>query len=243
MRTNSELNRSKKSYRGNFLILPIVFLLIGYILFFVCLTPVIDPLVSVYKLAFSNANASSAVDGTGTNSIFNGSTGVHSGLLTTDDFEFPTWGKLFGSIKVDNTEIDCDLIFGDSKDLLKKGACMSMESRIPGCGSGVLVGAHNNTYFHTLPDAQVGDLVHLETNYGSFVYRIYETKIIDTSKSGHADEYFPELYGDKEILLLYTCWPINTLASTPNRYFAFCEFVSGPQVNIYETGREMNENG
>ena len=234
MRTNSEKNRSKKSYRGNFIILPIVFLLIGYILFFVCLTPVLGPLVSVYKLAFSNSNAAS-VGETGTNSIFNGSTGVHSGLLTCDDFEYPTWGKTFGTLKVDNTEIDCDFIFGDSKDLLKKGACMSMESHIPGCGTGVLVGAHNNTYFHTLPDAQPGDLVHIETNYGSFVYRVYETKIIDTSKSMHANEYFPELYGDKEVLLLYTCWPINTLASTPLRYFAFCEFVSGPQVNIYDT--------
>lgn len=242
MRTNSELNRSKKSYRGNFIILPIVFLLIGYILFFVCLTPVIDPLVSVYKLAFSNANASSAVDEAGTNSIFNGATGVHSGLLTCDDFEYPTWGKIFGTIKVDNTDIDCDLIFGDSKELLKNGACMSISSHIPGCGTGVLVAAHNNTYFHTLPDAQVGDLVHLETNYGSFVYRVYGTKIVDTSKPNHADDYFPELYGDKEVLLLYTCWPINTLASTPLRYFTLCEFVSGPQVNMYETAEvEANE--
>lgn len=235
MKTNSEKNRSKKSYRGNFIILPIVFLACGYLLFFACLTPILDPLVSVYKVAFSNANAS-AIDEAGTNSIFNGSTGINNGLLTTDDFEYPTWGKIFGSIKVDNTDIDCDLIFGDSKDLLKKGACMSMSSHIPGCGTGVLVAAHNNTYFHTLPDAQIGDQVYVETNYGSFVYRVYETKIIDTSKSAHANDYYPELYGDKEVLLLYTCWPINTLASTPLRYFAFCELVSGPSVNLYETG-------
>ena len=232
MRTNSEKNRSKKSYRGSFIILPIVFLLCGYILFFACLTPVIDPLLSVYGVAFSNTNAN-AIGEAGTNSIFNGATGIRSGVLTCDDFEYPTWGKIFGNIKVDNTEIDCDLIFGDSKDLLKKGACMSLTSQIPGCGTGILVAAHNNTYFHTLPNAQIGDLVHLETNYGSFIYRVYETKIIDTSKSGHADLYYSELYGDKEILMLYTCWPIDTLASTPQRYFAFCEFVSGPMVDLY----------
>jgi len=240
MKTNSDINRSKKNYRGSFIILPIVFLICGYLLFFACLTPIIDPLVSVYRVAFSKTN-SSAVDEAGTNSIFNGSTGVRSGLITCDEFEYPTWGKIFGTIKVENTEIDCDLIFGDSKDLLKKGACMSMSSHIPGCGTGVLVAAHNNTYFHTLPDAKEGDLVYVETNYGSFVYRVYGTKIVDTSKAGHANDYFGELYGDKEVLLLYTCWPINTLASTPLRYFAMCELVSGPRVNIYDTEGGVND--
>ncbi len=233
MRTNSEKNRSKKSYRGNFIILPIVFLICGYILFFVCLTPVINPLISIYGIAFSNANAAT-VGESKTNSIFNGTTGIRSGILTVDDFEYPGWGDIFGNIKVDNTQIDCDLIFGDNTALLKKGACMSIMSHIPGCNTGILVAAHNNTYFHTLPQAQIGDLVHVETNYGSFVYKIYETKIVDTSKPNYYELYEPELYGDREILMLYTCWPIDTLASTPQRYFAFCEFVSGPQVNLYE---------
>ena len=232
MRTNSEKNRSKKSYRGNFIILPIVFLLCGYILFFACLTPIIDPLLSIYSIAFSNSNAAT-VEEVKTNSIFNGSTGIRSGVLTCDDFNYPNWGDVFGNIKVDNTEIDCNLILGDDKSLLKKGACMAMYSSIPGCGSGILVAAHNNTYFHTLPNAQIGDLVHLETNYGSFVYRVYDTRIVDTSKPNYYELYEPELHGDKEILMLYTCWPIDTLASTPQRYFTFCEFVSGPMVDLY----------
>lgn len=60
--TDSGTNRSKKSYRKSFIILPIVFLLIGYLLFFICLTPILSPLVSIYELAFSNANVNTIVE-------------------------------------------------------------------------------------------------------------------------------------------------------------------------------------
>ena len=230
MKTNSDKNRSKKGYRKYFIILPIVFLICGYMLFFACLTPIIDPLLSAYKLAFSNTNFNT-IDESGTSSIFNGSTGVYSGLLNCDDFEFPNYGSVFGKISVEGTEINCDLIYGDDTALLKKGACLSLYSHIPGCGRGVMIAAHNNTYFHTLPNAREGTLVHLETNYGSYVYKVYRSEVIKDSERA---KYETELNGDKETLILYTCYPIDTLASTPYRYFVFCEFVSGPQVNLYE---------
>lgn len=230
MKTNSETNRSKKSYRKYFIILPIVFLICGYLLFFVALTPILDPLASVYGIAFSNANAKT-IDESGTNSIFNGSTGVHSGLINYDEFEFPRYGSIFGTVTVQGTEINCNLLYGDDTALLKKGACMSLYSHLPGCGSGVMVGTHNNTYFHTLQYVKEGALVNVETNYGSYIYKVYKTKIIDKDAE---DEYRAELNGNKEVLLLYTCYPNDTIASTPYRFFAFCEFVSGPQVNLYE---------
>lgn len=230
MRTNSEKNRSKKGYRKFFIILPIVFLICGYILFFVCLTPIIDPLISVYSIAFSDYNAN-VIEESEANSIFNGSTGIREGIINYDELVFPNYGNIFGRITVEGTEIDCDLIFGDDKSLLRKGACVSIYSHIPGCQTGVLVGAHNNTFFHSLPEVKEGALVNVETNYGSYVYKVYETKIF---KDTQRDEYIDELSGDKEILLLYTCYPVDTLASTPYRFFAFCECVSGPVVNLYE---------
>ncbi len=230
MKTDSEKNRSKKSYRKQFILFPVVFLLCGYLLLFVSLTPILDPLLSVYRLAFSNANVET-IDEPGAGSIFNGSTGLTSGHLNWNDFEFPEYGSAFGRITVEGTEIDTDVIYGDSTTLLKRGACMSMYSHIPGCGTGVLIGAHNNTYFHTLPYVQEGALVHLETTYGSYVYRVYKTAIL---KNDDAAGYRSELNGDKEVLLLYTCYPNDTIASTPYRFFAFCEYVSGPTVNMYE---------
>lgn len=230
MKTNSGKNRSKKSYRKQFLLFPVVFLLCGYVLLFACLTPILDPLLSVYRLAFSNANVET-IDEPGAGSIFNGSTGLSDGHLNWNDFEFPEYGSAFGRITVEGTDIDTDLIYGDSTALLKRGACMSMYSHIPGCGSGILIGAHNNTYFHTLPYVKEGAAVHVETTYGSYVYRVYKTAIL---KNDGGSGYRSELNGDKEVLLLYTCYPNDTIASTPYRFFAFCEYISGPTVNLYE---------
>ena len=133
MKTNSEKIRSKKDYRKYFIILPIVFLLCGYILFFVCLTPILDPLISVYSLAFSNTNVNT-IDESETNSIFDGNTAVHDGYINYDEFVFPSWGDIFGKVTVEGTEIDCPLIFGDDNSLLRRGAGLSFFSHIPGCG-------------------------------------------------------------------------------------------------------------
>lgn len=230
MRTNSEKNRSKKSYRKWFITFPIVFLLCGYLLFFAALTPILDPLISVYRLAFSNANVNT-ITVSGQNSAFNGGTGAYEGHLNYDEITFPSYGDHFGKITVDGTEINTDIIYGDDTALLKEGACMSLYSHIPGCSRGVMIGAHNNTYFHTLQYVKNGALVNIETSYGKYVYRVYETKVI---KTDDAAGYRNELNGDKEVLILYTCYPNDTIALTPYRFFAFCEFVSGPQVNMYE---------
>lgn len=110
--TDSGTNRSKKSYRKSFIILPIVFLLIGYLLFFICLTPILSPLVSIYELAFSNANVNTIVE-PGENSAFNGGSGVDNGYLTSGDITFPSYGDHFGHITVEGTDIDTVVIFGD----------------------------------------------------------------------------------------------------------------------------------
>lgn len=203
-------------------------------MFFVCLTPILDPLASVYSLAFSNTNAST-IDDTGADNVYKGPSGVHSGFINYDEFEFPKYGSIFGNISIEGTQINCPLVYGDETAELKKGACVSMFGNIPGCSKGILVGAHNNTYFHTLPDAQIGATVTVETTYGSYTYKVYNAFVMNANDR---KAYVNELNGDKEILILYTCYPVNTLASTPDRYMVFCEFVSGPQVNLYE-GREQ----
>lgn len=230
MKNNPEVNRSKKRYRRGFILIPIAFLLCGYLLLFAVLTPILDPLISVYNLAFSNANVQTITE-FGTGSIFDGSNGPSSGTLNWDDFSFPKYGESFGHITVDGTEVDTQVIFGDSHALLNRGACVSLFGHIPGCGKGVLIGAHYMPYFKTLPDVKEGALVHIETTYGSYVYRVYRT---DVSRHDNASAYSTELNGNKEILILYTCDLNGVIASTPNRFFAFCEFVSGPSVNLYE---------
>lgn len=230
MRTNSELNRNRKNYRVSFWVLPIAFFIIGYLIFYFALTPIIGPVKSIYSLAFSNVNAVTT-DGFQGKDLFSGKTGVYDGVLKASEIHFPYVGDKWGTLTIESIGIkDMPLIYGDNTENLLQGACMSERSRLPGYGSGTLVAAHNYNYFHELQNIEEGVDVEVETYYGSYKYKVYRTEIIDVYKS---KSYWDEVYGDKETLVLYTCYPNNALRSTHYRFFAFCEFVSGPKIDEY----------
>lgn len=230
MRTNSESNRSRKNYRVSFWVLPIAFFIIGYLLFYFALAPVIEPAKSIYGLAFSNVNAVTTDDLQGKD-LFSGKTGVYDGILKASELHFPYVGDKWGTLTIEDIGInDMPLIYGDNMELLLQGACMSERSRLPGYGSGTLVAAHNYNYFHELQNIKEGAEVSVETYYGSYKYRVYRTEIIDVYES---KSYWDEVYGDKEMFVLYTCYPNNALRSTHYRFFAFCEFLSGPKIDEY----------
>ena len=47
----------------------------------------------------------------------------------------------------------------------------------------------------------------------------------------HLDVYKRQaLNGDKETLILYTCYPNNTLSLTPYRFIAYCEKADAVKV-------------
>ncbi len=103
-------------------------------LFFICLTPILSPLVSIYESALSNANVNTIVVKPGENSAFNGGSGVDNGYLTSGDITFPSYGDHFGHITVEGTDIHTDVIFGDDTSLLKKGRVLVLQP-YPGLGS------------------------------------------------------------------------------------------------------------
>ena len=39
-----------------------------------------------------------------------------------------------------------------------------------------------------------------------------------------------DLDADRENLIMYTCYPFGTLQYTDQRYFIYCDYVSGPTV-------------
>lgn len=230
MRTNSELNRNRKNYRVSFWVLPIAFFIIGYLFFYLALTPIVGPAKSIYGLAFSNNNAITT-DGLQGKDLFSGKTGVYDGVIKASEIHFPYVGDKWGTLTIESIGIkDMSLYYSDSMDNLLKGPCMSERSRLPGFGSGTLVAGHNYNYFHELQFIEVGAMVEVETYYGSYVYRVYSTEVIDVYNS---ESYWDDVYGDKDVLALYTCYPNDALRSTHYRFFAFCELVSGPKVDEY----------
>ena len=55
-----------------------------------------------------------------------------------------------------------------------------------------------------LDKVKIGDIVTIKANYGTFKYKVESTKIAkETDMSS-----FP-IQHERELLMMYTCWPIN----------------------------------
>lgn len=217
-----------KSYRKNFIILPITFFILGCLVLFVAIAPVAAPFASVLDMMFLDepVNLSS-----GYPSLFDSSQAPNpaSDEIKASGLTMPEYGTHFGHLSIPDTQVDADLFFGDGNKELKNGVGIYNGSFVPGYGRTVLVAGHNHTYFHDLGSAQVGGTVRISTNYGEYVYEITDTKVTTAE-----DETAYDLSAEEENLVLYTCYPFDQIGLTPQRYFVYARYVSGPKINLYE---------
>ena len=85
---------------------------------------------------------------------------------------------------------------------------------------------HNNTFFNDLQHAEAGATVTITTHYGVYTYEVTGTEILD-----YQDETAYDFTRTDENLILYTCYPFDALGFTPNRFFVYAKYVSGPVLD------------
>lgn len=151
--------------------------------------------------------------------------GVEENIISGKDIEFPGYETHYGELYFDNIDYTVNLFYGDSKRVLRLGAGQYIGSYPPGFGKPMLIAGHNTTYFSRLQELDVGDIITIRTNYGTFKYKIRETKV-----ALHTDKDAYELDKEEEELILYTCYPFNAFGLTPQRYFVFADKIEGPVV-------------
>ena len=134
---------------------------------------------------------------------------------------YPTYGSKYATLKIDSIAINLPVYYGANYSILKSGIAHDNSSYFPGEGGSVVMAGHNfKSFLANLPKAEIGDEILLDTTYGIFKYEIYETKIIDET----ATEEVP-IQKEKEILMLYTCWPINNIGHATPRYVVYANLV------------------
>lgn len=205
-------------------LVPLAFTVLGYALLFFAAKPILDPLASVWSMMATDTQASTENEGYTdlyTGAIFS----TYTDTVPSSTITFPLSGTRYGEISIEGTTLNCPLFYGDDNKCLRNGAGQYMGSSFPGMGSTVLIGGHNNRYFDTLKDAQVGSIITVKTHYGEYKYRITGTAV---KKSTDKTAY--DLGADYENIVLYTCYPFNALGLTSQRYFVYGEYVSGPRV-------------
>ncbi len=135
---------------------------------------------------------------------------------------YPTFGTKYATLSIESIGLNLPVYYGASYSILKSGIAHDDESYFPGQGGSVIMAGHNfKNFLAKLPDTQKGDIISLETSYGNYKYEIYDQKIV---KETAIDEV--PVQKDKEILMLYTCWPINNIGHASERYVVYANLVN-----------------
>ena len=132
---------------------------------------------------------------------------------------YPEYGTQYATIKIPRINVDLPVYFGDTLEVLKKGVGHSSGSYFPGEGGSIIYMGHNSkNMFRRFSELQIGDEMIVTTSYGEYTYKIYDMQLI---KETDVDKL--PIQREKEILMVYTCYPFNNIGYATQRYVVYAE--------------------
>ena len=132
---------------------------------------------------------------------------------------YPEYGTKYGTIEIEKIGVNLPIYFGDTLEILKKGVGHSSGSYFPGEGGSIVYMGHNSKkVFRRFSELQLGNEIKITTTYGEYTYKIYDMQLIDE----HELDKLP-IQRDKEILMVYTCYPFNNIGYASHRYVVYAE--------------------
>lgn len=137
---------------------------------------------------------------------------------------FPKYGSKYANLEIPSISLKLPVYYGDTKKILRLGVGHYNGSYFPGENGSIIYAAHNNPgYFQKLDQVKKDDEVIIKASYGEFKYKVTETKIVKETDL----DAFP-ISNDHELLIMYTCWPINrsVLGRKTKRFVVYAERVS-----------------
>lgn len=139
---------------------------------------------------------------------------------------YPYYGMKYASLEIKDLKINMPVFFGDTMSILKKGIGHSSGSYFPGEGGSILYMGHNNkNMLRNLVDIKNEAIITVKTSYGIFNYKVFKTDIINYTEIDKVP-----INRDKEILMIYTCYPKNAIGHTTKRFVAYAS-LEGESVN------------
>lgn len=132
---------------------------------------------------------------------------------------YPEYGTKYATIEIPKIDVNLPVYYGDTLEVLKKGVGHSSGSYFPGEGGSIIYMGHNSKkVFRRFSELQIGNEITVKTNYGEYKYKIYDMKLI---KETELDKL--PVQKEKEILMIYTCYPFNNIGYTTQRYVVYAE--------------------
>lgn len=147
-------------------------------------------------------------------------------IVVSSDVTTPVYGEKYGEITCERIGLNAPVYFGDDNNILRVGAGQYIGTFLPGFGRTIMLCAHNTTFFKPLQIIEAGDIITFRTSYGVYQYQVSRTDVRD-----HNDSSAYDLLQEKEELIMYTCYPFETMVGTKtDRLFVYCDKISGPTV-------------
>ena len=132
---------------------------------------------------------------------------------------YPEYGTQYATIEIPKIDVNLPVYFGDTLEILKNGVGHSSGSYFPGEGGSIIYMGHNSkNIFRRFSELQNGNEIIVKANYGEYKYKIYEMQLI---KETDVDKL--PIQKDKEILMIYTCYPFNNIGYATQRYVVYAE--------------------
>ncbi len=132
---------------------------------------------------------------------------------------YPEYGTQYATIQIPKIDADLPVYFGDTLEILKKGVGHSSGSYFPGEGGSIIYMGHNSAkVFRRFSELELGDEITVKTSYGEYTYKIYDMQLIQETQT----DMLP-IQDEKEILMVYTCYPFKNIGYTTQRYVVYAE--------------------
>lgn len=132
---------------------------------------------------------------------------------------YPEYGTKYATIQIPKIDVDLPVYFGDTLEILKNGVGHSSGSYFPGEGGTIIYMGHNSAkVFRRFSELQLGNEITVKANYGEYKYKIYDMKLIYETEV----DKLP-IQKEKEILMIYTCYPFNNIGYATQRYVVYAE--------------------
>ena len=136
----------------------------------------------------------------------------------------PKAGEVIGSLWIPKLKRTIDIIEGTDAKQLKRGAGHYAGSVLPGVSDNSVLAGHRDSVFRNLGELKLGDLLHVQTDYGKFVYEVHKIRIVG------GNDKTVIVPTDDAVLTLSTCYPFRYVGNAPKRYIVQAGLVIGEPI-------------
>lgn len=138
--------------------------------------------------------------------------------------EKPSYGANYGTLKIGSLNIELPIYYGETKEILKRG--VASNTNMPGENKRIIMSAHNSSKFlKNIKDIKNDELIKIETTYGKFEYQVFKTEVLNE------DEFDKLSKSDKELLVIYTCYPFDEVIYSNKRFVVYAYLIEEDWYN------------